>query len=150
MQLEPGPLDPGGRGIQGHTATDADLWTGNLYATDQSVSARLTPLAGRSHLVSVRAQGTARFYAAGLQDGELVSFARISGPRSSPARPFEAAPGKEVEVVVEAVGDRLSARVEGGPSVEAACGRFRYGMAGLRMAGPGRMRASRLEIRELA
>ena len=135
--------------IQGHTATDADLWTGNLYATDQSVSARVTPLAGRSHLVSVRAQGTARFYAAGLQDGEFVLLREDFGTEILARAPFEAAPGKELEVVLEAVGDRLSARVEGGPSVEAACGRFRYGMAGLRMAGPGRMRASRLEIREL-
>lgn len=139
-----------GDAIQGHTATDADLWTGNLYATDQAVTARLTPLAGRSHLVAIRAQGTARFYAAGLQDGELVLLREDFGTEILARAPFEAPPGEEVEVTLEAVGDRLRAQAGDGPALEAACGRFRYGMAGLRMAGPGRMRVSRLEIRELA
>ena len=136
--------------IQGHAATDADLWTGNLYATDQRATARLTPLSGRSHLVSVRAQGTARFYAAGLQDGELVLLREDFGTEILARVPFEARPGEEVEVTVEAVGDRLKASIADGPSVEATCGRHRYGMAGLRLGGPGRMRVARLTIDELA
>jgi len=135
--------------IQGHTATDADLWTGNLYATDQRVTADLTPLAGASHLVSFRAQGTARFYAAGVQDGHLVLLREDFGTEILARVPL-AASVEERTITIEAIGDRLSARIEGGPTVTARCGRFRYGMAGLRMAGPGRMRVRRFTIEELA
>src|SRR5690606_12787199 len=55
----------GGR-IHAHTASDADAWTGNAYLRDATVSAEIRPLAGHSHLVVARAQGTCRFYAAGF------------------------------------------------------------------------------------
>lgn len=134
--------------IQGHTGTDADAWTGNYYATDQSVAARVVALAGTSHLLTARVQGTARFYAAGFVGGEFVLAVEDFGTTILARAPFSAKVGTAYDIVLSVTCDALSARVEGGPELSATDSRYRYGMAGLRLGGPGRMRASRFTVDE--
>lgn len=135
--------------IQGHTATDADAWTGNAYATDQRVKAAVVPLSGTSHLVSCRVQGTARFYAAGFVDGDFVLVAEDFGTTVLAKAPFVAKIGQCYTITLTAIADKLVAKVEGGPELAARDNRYRYGMAGLRIGAPGRMRVGQLQIEEL-
>ena len=77
----------GGR-IHGHAANDGDIWTGHYYARDVTVTADLRPLAGASHLVTARVQGTDRFYAGGFQDGQAVILRHDHGQTVLAAVPF--------------------------------------------------------------
>ena len=73
LHLEPRPLDHRRTARSTPTrAEDADAWTGNAYLRDVTVTADLTPLAGSSHLVAARVQGTSRFYAAGFDGDDVV------------------------------------------------------------------------------
>ncbi|MBI4921296.1 MAG: ADP-ribosylglycohydrolase family protein [Devosia nanyangense] len=133
-----------------HTATDADAWTGNAYLRDTRVTAWLTPLAGSSHLVSARVQGTSRFYAAGVEAGEAVIVKEDHGTTVLAKAPFAAELGREYRIELAVIGDRLSLTVDGVALLSATDGAYRYGMAGIRMASAGRMSIGRLEIEDLA
>ncbi len=133
-----------------HTATDADMWTGNAYLRDQRVTAELTPLAGRSHLVSARVQGTSRFYAGGFDGDDVVLLREDHGTEVLARAPFAHAPGRRYRLELRAMGDRLALSVDGRELLTAADGAYRYGMAGLRMRSAGRMKIKRLEIEDFA
>jgi hypothetical protein len=133
-----------------HTASDADLWTGNAYLRDQRVAAAITPLAGASHLVSARVQGTSRFYAAGFHDGEAVIVKQDHGATVLAKAPFELGLGREYQVELKVIGDKLTLSVDGKELLSAADGAYRYGMGGLRIASAGRMSVGRLEIEDFA
>ena len=132
-----------------HTPADADMWTGNAYLRDTNVTATLTPLAGSSHLVSARVQGTSRFYAAGFSGGDAVILREDHGTTILAKTPFAAKPGQQYRVELKAVGDKLSLSIDGKPLLTATDATYRYGMAGLRLASAGRMSVSRLEIQDL-
>ena len=134
--------------IHAHTAEDADAWTGNGYLRDVTVTADITPLAGRSHLVSARVQGTSRFYAAGFENGEAVIVRQDHGATVLAGVPFVAEAGRAYQLALTVVGDRLTLSIDGREVVTATDGTFRYGQAGLRMASVGRMTVSRLEVVE--
>ena len=125
--------------IQAHTATDADAWTGQYYATDQRVTAELVPLAGTSHLVVARAQGTSRFYAAGFQDGAFVLIAQDFGTAILAQVPFVADIGNVYTITVEVTGASLVARIKDGPALSATG--MAWPVCGL--AGPAGCRQSR-------
>ncbi|OEO31072.1 hypothetical protein VW23_018065 [Devosia insulae DS-56] len=135
--------------IHAHTAEDADAWTGNGYLRDVTVTADLTPLAGKSHLVAARVQGTSRFYAAGFQDGEAVILKQDHGTTVLAWAPFVVKSGEAHKLALTVVGDKLTLSVDGKALVSATDGQFRYGQAGLRMASAGRMTVARLEVVEL-
>ncbi len=135
--------------IHAHTAEDADAWTGNAYLRDVTVTADLTPLAGRSHLVAARVQGTSRFYAAGIENGEAVIVRQDHGATVLARVPFAAEAGKPLQLAFTAKGESLSLSIDGREVVAATDGQYRYGQAGLRMASAGRMTVSRLEVVEL-
>ncbi|HZY69323.1 MAG TPA: ADP-ribosylglycohydrolase family protein [Devosia sp.] len=137
----------GGR-LHVHTATDADLWTGNAYLRDQRVTAALTPLAGSSHLVSARVQGTSRFYAAGFHDGQAVILKEDHATTVLASSPFEPELGREYSVELKVVGDALALTVDGNELLTATDSAYRYGMAGLRIGSVGRMSIARLEIED--
>ncbi|HEX4296792.1 MAG TPA: ADP-ribosylglycohydrolase family protein, partial [Devosia sp.] len=131
-----------------HTATDADAWTGNAYLRDQRVTAELTPLAGGSHLVSARVQGTARFYAGGFESGEAVIVRQDHGATVLARTPFVAEPGRRYRLELEVLGDRLALSIDGKPLLTATDNLYRYGMAGVRMASAGRMSVARLTVED--
>jgi len=135
--------------IHAHTAEDADAWTGNAYLRDVTVTADLTPLAGKSHLVAARVQGTSRFYAAGIENGEAVIIRQDHGATVLARLPYEAGPGTPLVVSLSAKGEALSLSINGQQLLAATDGAFRYGQAGLRMASAGRMTVQRLEVLEL-
>ncbi|MGN6486690.1 MAG: ADP-ribosylglycohydrolase family protein [Devosia sp.] len=135
--------------IHAHTAEDADAWTGNAYLRDVTVTADLTPLAGQSHLVAARVQGTARFYAAGIENGEAVILRQDHGATVLTRTPFSAAPGQPLALSFTAKGDTLTLAINGQQLLTATDGAYRYGQAGLRMASAGRMTVQRLEVIEL-
>jgi len=135
--------------IHVHTAEDADAWTGNAYLKDVIVSADMTPLAGRSHLVSARVQGTARFYAGGIEDGRAVILRHDHGTEVLACTAYESMAGRAMTLSLSARGDRLSLAIDGRPVIEATDGAFGYGQAGLRMASAGRMTVSRFMVEEL-
>ncbi|MGZ9810248.1 ADP-ribosylglycohydrolase family protein [Pseudoroseicyclus sp. H15] len=130
------------------TDTDADLWTGHLYTKDATVTAQLTPLSGASHLVSVRAQGTSRFYAAGFEDGKLRILREDFGTTVLAETDYPVEIGREYELSVTIKGDEISVTVDGTPALTARDDRIAYGQAGLRLGGPGRFAVSSFEIVE--
>jgi len=135
--------------IHAHTAEDADAWTGNGYLRDATVTADLTLLAGKSHLVAARVQGTSRFYAAGIENGEAVIVKQDHGATVLVRAPYDVKPGAPLVVSLTAHGENLSLSINGQKLLTATDGAFRYGQAGLRMASAGRMTVKRLEVTEL-
>jgi hypothetical protein len=136
--------------IHAHTAEDADAWTGNAYSRDVRVAAELTPLAGASHLVSARVQGTSRFYAAGFQHGEAVILRHDHGTTVLAQIPFHTQTGRKYRLEFVVRGDELLLSIDGLPALSARDASFRYGMAGVRMGSAGRMLVHRLAVEDLA
>ena len=137
----------GGR-ITALTDSDADMWTGHLYARDVTVNADIMPLAGASHLITLRAQGTSRFYAAGFEDGRLRLIREDFGKTVLAETDFPIEPGRSYALSAEANGADLSVSVDGRRLLEARDETFAYGQAGLRLGGPGRFSVGIFEIIE--
>lgn len=131
------------------TDTDADLWTGHLYTRDAVISAQMTPLSGASHLVSFRAQGTSRFYAAGFEHGMLRIIREDFGTSVLAEIDFSIERGRSYRLEVEVRGTNIIVTVDGQHQLEATDDRFVYGQAGLRLGGPGRFTIGAFEITEL-
>jgi hypothetical protein len=134
--------------IHAHTSTDADAWTGNAYLRDVRVEAALTPLAGASHLVVARVQGTARFYAAGFEGNEVVIVREDHGTTVLARSGFSREPGRTYRVALTARGETLVLSVDGAEVLTATDSTFAYGMGGVRMAAAGRMTVGSLTIED--
>lgn len=134
--------------IHGHAADDADMWTGHYYARDVTVSADMEPLAGASHLVTARVQGTGRFYAAGFENGEAVILKQDFGKTVLARAPFTPEPGRTYAIALEANGAALTLSVDGKALLTASDETFAYGMSGLRIGQPGRMAISSFSVIE--
>lgn len=133
--------------ITGHTASDADLWTGHAYARDATVRADLQRHSGASQLLTLRVQGAERFYAAGFFGDEAVILKRDFGDEILARTPFPAGPRPHA-VAFSADGTALRLEIDGRTVLEATDGRFAYGQAGVRLGSAGRLSFSRLEIEE--
>ena len=134
--------------IHAHCSEDADAWTGSAYLRDVTVTADITPLAGRSHLVAARVQGTSRFYAAGFDGDDAVILKEDHGTAVLARVPFKRALGKAYRIELTAKGEALTLSVDGTNLLTAADASFAYGMVGLRMASAGRMAVGRLEVED--
>lgn len=134
--------------IQGHTAGDADMWTGHYYAKDVTVSADIQRLSGASQLVTARVLGTGRFYAAGFEGDEVVIFKENFGSTVLARAKFSPETGKSYQFAFSVKGDQLSFAVDGTELISASDGEYQHGMAGLRLASAGRMSVGRIEIVE--
>lgn len=135
--------------IHAQTAADADAWTGNAYLRDVKVTAELRPLAGRSQLVVARAQGTSRFYAAGVNGDEVVIVKEDHGTTVLARAPFTPELGRDYRMELSVIGERLALTIDGAQLLTATDPSFRYGMAGLRMASAGRMSVGRFEVEDV-
>src|SRR5690606_24516392 len=136
--------------IHAHTASDADAWTGNAYLRDATVTAELTPLAGESHLVAARVQGTSRFYAAGFSGGDAVILRENHGTTVLARAPLPRETGRTYTLALAARGTTLTLSIDGREVLTAEDATFRYGMCGVRMAAAGRMTVARLSVEEHA
>ncbi|WEJ60098.1 ADP-ribosylglycohydrolase family protein [Devosia sp. FJ2-5-3] len=134
--------------IQGHTAGDADMWTGHYYAKDVTVSADIQRLSGASQLVTARVLGTGRFYAAGFEGDEVVILKEKFGSTALARAKFTPETGKSYQFAFSVKGDQLTFAVDGMELISASDGEYQHGMAGLRLASAGRMSVGRIEIVE--
>ncbi len=134
--------------IVGLTDGNADLWTGNSYATDQKITAEMTPEAGNSHLLTIRAQGAERYYAAGFSDGNLVILCEDFGTKVLAKAPFVPELGCEYKICLTAKADKITLTINGVQQLEVTDKHFAYGMCGLRMGSAGRMSVGIIEIEE--
>lgn len=132
--------------IVGRSDSDGDLWTGHAFATDQIVRAQITRLDGDSHLVTARASGTSRFYAAGIEAGHAVILSEDFGRMVLAESPVAA--GDEVNIEFSVIGDRLSLKLDGKEVLTASDSRHARGMSGLRLGRPGTIACTSFEIRE--
>jgi ADP-ribosylglycohydrolase len=137
-----------GNRITALTDSDADMWTGHLYARDVTVEAELVPLSGTSHLITFRAQGTSRFYAAGFEDGQVRILCEDFGTRILAQADFPLELGRSYTLAVEADGPALALSVDGKRLLETRDDRFAYGQAGLRLGKPGRFSIGSFDIVE--
>jgi ADP-ribosylglycohydrolase len=134
--------------IHGHTAGDADMWTGHYYARDVVVKADMRRLAGASQLVTARVQGTGRFYAAGFEGDEVVILREDFGSTVLARAPFTVETGKSYQLAFSVTGDALGLAVDGVPLLNTTDASYAHGMAGIRLASAGRMSVGRIEIVE--
>ncbi|SMY09991.1 ADP-ribosylglycohydrolase family protein [Flavimaricola marinus] len=134
--------------ITGSAQTDADLWTGHPYATDQTVSATLESRSGDSHLVTARVRTACRFYAAGIEGGRAVILCEDHGTQILAEAPLPDDIAEKTTLSLTAKGDKLSLTIDGVAILEAIDNRHPRGMAGLRLGGPGRMSCSAFSIEE--
>lgn len=136
--------------IHGHTAGDADMWTGHYYARDVTVKADIRRLAGKSQLLTARVQGTGRFYAAGFDGDEVVILKEDFGTSVLARAPFAAETGKSYAFEFKVEGDRLSFSVDGKELITANDADYGYGMSGIRLASAGRVSVGVIEVVETA
>jgi ADP-ribosylglycohydrolase len=136
--------------VTGHTASDADMWTGHYYARDVAVTAEIARHSGASQLVTARVQGTNRFYAAGFEGDEVVILKCDFGTTVLARAPFVVETGTNHVLTFTASGSALALAVDGKPLLVAEDGQFAFGMAGLRLGSAGRMSIGRFEIVESA
>lgn len=136
--------------IHGHTAGDADMWTGHYYARNVTVSADVQRLSGSSQLLTARVQGTGRFYAAGLVGDEVVILKEDFGSTILARSSFKAETGRSYQFAFTVTGDQLSFSVDGQDLLAASDTAYAYGMSGIRMASAGRISVGRFEIVETA
>ncbi|MCZ4348140.1 ADP-ribosylglycohydrolase family protein [Devosia neptuniae] len=134
--------------ICGLTSTDADIWTGHLYARDLTMTADLRPESGTSHLVTVRVQGTARFYALGFKDGKAVILKEDFGTTVLAQCDYPVSFGQSYALEARVVGDNISLSIDGKPVLEASDAAFDYGQCGVRLDAAGRVSVGELTITE--
>jgi len=134
--------------IVGRTETDGDLWTGHPHATDQIVTAEVEPIAGTSHLVTLRASGACRFYAGGIEEGRAVILAEDFGREVLAEVPLTEIAGPCV-LRVRAVGREIGLSIDGREIAVVTDDRHTRGMAGLRLGAPGAVACARFEIEEV-
>jgi hypothetical protein len=124
------------------------MWTGNYYARNVTVNADIQRLAGTSQLVTARVQGTSRFYAAGFDGDDVVILKEDFGTTELARGSFKPELGRSYGFSFSVDGERLTFSVDGEQVLEARDGQYTYGMAGLRIAAPGRMSVGIFEITE--
>jgi len=114
------------------TDNGGQAFTGNYYARNSSIEADITPLAGDSCLLLLRAQGTRRFYALGLQGTQAVITRFDSGTWTQlAAAPYNWDCGKTFRLRAEAEGEILRLWINEALVLEAQDTHFLYGMAGI-------------------
>ena len=134
--------------ILGTTDSDADLWTGHPFATDQTVTAKITRTTGNSHLVIARASGNERYYAGGIIDGRAVILMEDFGTtllaQSEPLTDLT----DDMTLTFSAIGEALALKINGKDILSATDKRHPKGMSGLRMETAGELACHHFEIRE--
>lgn len=127
----------------------AEAMTGNYYMADVTVTGRITPHTGKSHLVSARVQGALRGYYGGFTADGVAIFCNNNGMRQLASCPFEWEYDREYFVKIVAQGDLLTLFVDGRKLLQVQDNTLAYGMAGYAMYELGRCGFGNLSIEEL-
>jgi hypothetical protein len=125
-------------------------YTGGHAVTDQRVNARVTPLAGESHLLVARAAGAMRGYAAGFDGTGRVAILRHDfGTTLLASHEFSWQHGRDYRLGLEAIGDRLVLSVDDRAILETRDATHAAGMVGCEATGPARALYGPFEVEEL-
>jgi hypothetical protein len=128
----------------------AASYTGGHAVGDQRVAARVSPLAGTSHLLFARCAGAMRGYLAGFDGAGRVSILRKDfGLERLATADFPWEAGRGYDLAFEARGDRLSLFVDSRLVLETRDGRHATGMVGCGSVDAARALYGPFEIEEL-
>lgn len=118
---------------------EAFAFTGNYYGRDYAVCASVIALHGTSHLLTVRAQGAKRFYAAGFGgEGEVVLLKNDFGFSTLAEGVFLWEHDREYRMKLECRDSRIIFSVDGVKILEAEDDSFSHGMFGCGSVKAGR------------
>nr|WP_245554791.1 ADP-ribosylglycohydrolase family protein [Cohnella laeviribosi] len=114
------------------TAEPSEAYTGNYFAQDYSVSVKLNPQSGYSHLVAVRAQGAMRGYHAGFDGENQVSlYINDFGFKKLASRSYEWRFNQTYDFQVTVQGHTLTLSINGEQVLQHQDDKFGYGMYGV-------------------
>lgn len=131
------------------TPSRAFSYTGGYRVGDQRIRATLRPLAGDSHLLVVRAGGAMRGYLGGFDRGGVSIYRNDFGVFPLARADFAWALDAEHELVLEAIGNRITLLVDGAPALETRDDAFGSGMVGCGSLSAARTLYGPFEIEEL-
>jgi hypothetical protein len=121
------------------TPTRAAAYTGGYRVANQKVEATVTPLAGDSHMLLVRAKGAQQAYWGGIDDkGKLAVYRQNFGFEKLAETDFAWDHDTDIQMTLSAIGDRISVRIDDEKLLEVRDNELRSGMVGC-----GSLRGSR-------
>jgi hypothetical protein len=125
-------------------------YTGGHAVGDVRVRAKVSPLAGGSHLLGLRCPGAMRGYFAGLDGpGRVAIYKRDFGLSRIAEAPYSWDLGADYELCFEAIGERLSLLVDGKAVLEARDATHETGMVACGCIGAARALYGPFEVEEL-
>ncbi|KIL35602.1 crystallin [Cohnella kolymensis] len=132
------------------TAEACDAYTGNYFATDYSVSVKLNPQNGHSHMVAVRAQGAQRGYHVGFDGENQVSlFINDFGYRKLTGAVFPWQNNQTYECQVTVQGNVITLSIDGQQVLQHSDDTFGYGMFGVSTRDAARTYFSQIRLTEI-
>lgn len=121
------------------TPTKATSYTGGYKVANQKVRATITPLAGDSHMLLVRAKGAQQAYWGGLDGhGKLAIYRQNFGFEKIAEANFKWSYGEDIDMALMVTGKDISLWMDGQKMLEADDELLKSGMVGC-----GTLRASR-------
>ena len=135
--------------LQVMTPVRAASYTGGYKVGDQRISAKVRPLAGRSHALIVRAGGAMRGYFGGFDQGGLSIFKNDFGSTLLAHTDYAWLLDAEYELSLEAIGGRITLCIDGLRVLEASDDAFATGMVGCGSLGAARALYGPFKVEEL-
>lgn len=131
-------------------STEAFAYTGNYYSKDYVCSAEITPRHGSSHLLTARAQGAKRFYAAGFgAEGKVVFLKNDFGFQTLKEVDFKWEYDKAYRVELLCVEHMITLNIDGREVMSVQDKSFSYGMFGCGSVETGRTSYTDFTFRDL-
>lgn len=97
----------------------SETYSGDVDWRDYTLRVQLVPVLGDHHNILIRVQGALRSYSVGLApNNEFVMYKNDRGYRVVARVPFTWGHGQPYELELSGEGNRLSARIYGGPRIE--------------------------------
>ena len=128
----------------------AMAYCGNYYARNYRISATVTPLHGKSHLLFVRAQGAKRSYYAGFNgEGKIVIGKNDFGFSTLAKGNFTWSFNHEYLFAIEVNGSKIQFLIDGNQVLQVEDSSFLYGMFGCGSIDGGRTAFSEFHFEEI-
>ena len=128
----------------------AMAYCGNYYARNYRISATVTPLHGKSHLLFVRAQGAKRSYYAGFNgEGKIVIGKNDFGFSTLAEGNFTWSFNHEYLFAIEVNGNKIQFLIDGNQVLQVEDSSFLYGMFGCGSIDGGRTAFSEFHFEEI-
>ncbi|GAA4840977.1 ADP-ribosylglycohydrolase family protein [Paenibacillus vulneris] len=132
------------------TAEPSEAYTGSYFARDYSVSVKINPQIGDSHLVAIRAQGAMRGYHAGFDGKDQVAiYINDFGYKKLVSASYAWQFNQEYDLKVTAQGNTITLSINGEQVLTHTDDTWGYGMYGVSTLGVARAYYSDIRVREL-